>query len=109
MLPQHAEQLLTRDELLPHVRGESRPVANHWNRVGISPTFQTAIAKSEPIEEIVPENDREDQSESVEDRSVLAGHCVLRGIRNENHHQEVGNTEVPGSLRRTRISVKISK
>ncbi len=57
----HAHQLLVCDELFPHVVPDRPAVVDDRDRIGISEAFNSPKAKSQPIEAIVPEHNREDQ------------------------------------------------
>ncbi len=54
-------------------------------------------AKGEPVEKIIPGRDRQNQRGGFRNRFVLAAHRVLRGIGNDNDHQQVGNADCSGA------------
>lgn len=48
---------------------------------------------AEPIEREVPEDDRRDEDDAFRDGLVFAGHGVLRGVSEEDHHQEITHAD----------------
>src|SRR5215831_3811468 len=96
MLPKNAHELFMSYELPAHVSGNRRTVSDKRYGIGISKLFNEPESGCCPVEGVVPEHNGENEYTSVEDRSVLTRHRILRSIRNQHHHQQIGNADRAG-------------
>src|SRR5512144_433167 len=90
-LAQLGKQLLLGHQLSAHVAPEHAPVADQHEGLGLDDAAKPRVAVGQRVDGHRPEHQGGDEQEPLRHRAVVAGHRVLRRVREQHEHEQVGH------------------
>src|SRR3569832_2235984 len=90
---QFCPQLFFGKEFLAHVARVYTPFFDQAQRRRLGKAAERRKAKTHPVKQKIPSDQRRYQNQAVGDRGVFAGHRILRSVGNDHQHQDVGNAD----------------
>jgi len=75
------------------VAAQQAPVFDQEQGRWVEEALDAGKAMAQPVQGVVPKHNRGDQHSAFGDGMILGGHRVLGGIRNEDGHQEIRETD----------------